>query len=184
MSAFPRDRFDDVPHDSHRVGAHRAVPRRGRRWMLLGAWVLAAAVLTVAGVFGLSRFGNVGIDLSGLGGSSQVPEPAAAEPVTDPSQVPAGATIAVLNGTSTQGLANDVADALAEVGWPIDSRGNTANPDVKTTTVYYADPASEGLARGLLLAIGDVGQVVQSDAFPSALTIVLGADAVEAGAGD
>lgn len=152
--------------------------------MLLGAWVLAAAVLTVAGVFGLSRFGNVGIDLSGLGGSSQTPETAAADPVTDPALVPAGVTIAVLNGTTAQGLANDVADSLGEAGWPIDSRGNTANPDVETTSVYYADPAHEGLARGLLLAIGDVGQVVQSDAFPSALTIVLGADAVESGASD
>ncbi len=177
MSAFPRDRFDDVPHDSHRVGAHRAAPRRGDRWMLLGAWVLAAALLTVAGVLGLSSFGSTGIDLGDLGGSSQNPGSAAADPVTDPSQLPDGATIAVLNGTTARGLADEVADSLAEAGWPIDSRGNTANPDVKTTTVYYADPADEGLARGLLLAIGDVGQVVESDAFPSALTIVLGADA-------
>lgn len=179
MAKHPRDRFDDVPRDLHRVGAHRAAPRPGRIWFVIGVWAVVAVVLTLVGILGLARLGYSGIDLSNLGGaddSSEVdPGVEAPEPMTDPTQLPEGVTVAVLNGTDTGGLANRVGDELTETGWPVDSRASTSATDVQTTTVYFVDPEQQAAALGLVQILG-VGEVEQSDAFPSALTIVLGAD--------
>lgn len=180
MPAYPRDQFDDVPRDAHRIGAHRAAPRRGRIWIVIGVWALAAVVLTVVGILGLSRFGYSGIDLSGLGGADggdSAPAVDEVEPVTDPTLLEPGVTIAVLNGTDAEGLAAQVGDRLQQAGWPVEASGNTSAANVETTTVYYADAAQEGAALGIAQLLG-VDQVTQSDAFPTALTVVLGADQV------
>ncbi|MGH1549227.1 hypothetical protein ACRAWB_08665 [Leifsonia poae] len=51
---FPRDRFDEIPEDLTRVGAHRAPRPKGRGWIAVGWAVLATLVLVGAGIFGLS----------------------------------------------------------------------------------------------------------------------------------
>ncbi|MET1044113.1 MAG: LytR C-terminal domain-containing protein [Microbacteriaceae bacterium] len=182
MARFPTDQFDELPDDLYRVGAHRAAPRKGRGWIVVGWAALACVVVTAAGLFGLSQLGG-SVSLPGLS-AQQAPteEPAPetapmAEPVTDPSTIDAETmSITVLNGTSTSGLANDVGDQLEEAGWPIGSRTNTAEADVETTTVYYGAAENEGIARGLALALG-TAEVSLSDAFPGApVTVVLGSD--------
>lgn len=48
----PRDRFDDIPRDARRIGAHRAENPRGR-WVVVLLWVLVVlAVLIAAGIVG------------------------------------------------------------------------------------------------------------------------------------
>lgn len=48
----PRDRFDDIPRDARRIGAHRAERPRGR-WVVVLLWVLIVlVVLAAAGTLG------------------------------------------------------------------------------------------------------------------------------------
>src|SRR6218665_3204558 len=121
MASFPRDRFDDLPTDVDRVGAHRAPGKRGRGWARFGWGVLAPAVPTVAGIFALSLLVSR-FELPFADG--ETPTPSASEtvvetaaPVTDPSTLDpaylAALTISVLNGTPTSGLSNTAADQIA-----------------------------------------------------------------------
>jgi len=113
MADYPRDRFDDVPEDLQRVGAHRAARRRGRGWLVFG-WALAATLaLVAAGVIALTVIGQ---DIAFEGGTvlpatdSATPTPTAdatPEPVID-----ASILVTVLNGTDTTGLAAQVGQTV------------------------------------------------------------------------
>ncbi|GMA91366.1 LytR C-terminal domain-containing protein [Homoserinibacter gongjuensis] len=184
MASFPRDRFDDIPHDVDRVGAHRAPRKPGRGWIAFAWAVVATAVLVVVGLFGLSLV-NPDFELPFAPGQTESPTPSetvveTAAPITDPTTVDperlATLSIAVLNGTPTTGLANTAGDQIAAAGWPDPSRAAASATNEEVTYVYYSDPADEGIARGLLQLMG-AGDVRLSDAFPAAsITIVLGSD--------
>jgi len=186
MAKYPRDRFDEVPTDSGRIGAHRAPARRGRGWIMLAWAALATGVFVLAGVFGL----GVLRDTAFLGGGDEAgggtPAPVAtAEPLTDPSLIdPARAiTITVLNGTTTVDLEGAAGTQLTDAGWPVGTTGNASESTIETTTVYYSNPADEDIARGLSQALG-VGTVLESTNFLGApITIVLGSDFAPAAAG-
>ncbi|CAN5125674.1 hypothetical protein BH09ACT3_BH09ACT3_05290 [soil metagenome] len=181
MATYQKDRFDSVPDDLLRTGAHRAPARKGHGWISFAWAALATGVLVVAGVVGLSVVnGTLEIDFPFLAGEeSATPTPTptqTAEPLLDPA-VP----ITILNGTPTAGLATQVGDLLVAQGWggasiETGSRANAAQRDVEDTVVYYSDPANEGAARALVLAL-QVGEIKLSDVYTaSPLTIVLGAD--------
>src|SRR6478609_4233192 len=130
MASFPRDQFDDVPHDVDRVGAHRAPRKRGRGWIAFGWATLATAVLVVAGLFALSLF-DPKFALPLFPSESETPTETptivpTAEPVTDPATLDPAflqtVTISVLNGTPTPGLSNAAADQIAAAGWPNPAR--------------------------------------------------------------
>lgn len=192
MPQYPRDRFDDVPRDSGRVGAHRAVPRAGGGWRAFAWAALATGVLVAAGVAWLAVANQSFQFTNPLSSASSAPaeDPAASEddtqepeataetvaPVTDPSQVdPDVTTITVLNGTDTAGLAARAADALADAGWTVGSQGN-ASDGAPTSIVYWSAAEDEGVALGLAQELG-IGTVQQSSAFPgAAVTVVLGDD--------
>ena len=182
MANFPKDRFDELPEDLQRVGAHRAPASRGRGWIGFGWSALATLVLVVAGVFALSVI-NEDFRLPFLPVEDDEPsitavptEAPEAEPTQDPS-VP----ITVLNGTPLAGLATTVGDELVGLGWTgaslgVGSRANAADREIDDTIVYYDDPELEGVARGLVIDLG-VGEVRLSSDYPnSPVTIVLGAD--------
>ncbi len=186
MAKFPPDRFDDVPADILRVGAHRAPKKKGRGWIAFAWAVVATIVLTGAGLFGLAAIdSNINFDLPFFAGEktpTPTPTPTpTAEPTLDP-----GVPLTILNGTPTVGLANQVGDALVAKGWNgaaqgVGSRANASTTDVDETTVYYADPSLEGAARGLVLALG-VGKIRLSTDFPgSQITIVIGSDYIPMG---
>ncbi|MBX3094188.1 MAG: LytR C-terminal domain-containing protein [Cryobacterium sp.] len=182
MANFPKDRFDELPDDLQRVGAHRAPARRGRGWIGVGWSVLATLVLVVAGVFALSVI-NDDFRLPFVQAEEEEPSFAPipselpdAEPVVDPE-----VSITVLNGTPMAGLATTVGDELVAKGWTgaslgIGSRANAADRDIDDTIVYYSSAELEGAARGLVIDLG-VGEVRLSADYPnSPITIVLGAD--------
>lgn len=194
-TSFPPDRFDDIPDELVRVGAHRAPARRGRGWIAFAWAALATGVLVAAGVIGLAVFTNaINFDLPFSAQGSDVSAPGepvveTAAPVLDPA-----VAITVLNGTATAGLANAVGDELVAQGWcgatgetPAEdgpcagvvgkgSRVSAAANDIAATVVYYGDPVNEGAARALVEALG-VGEVRLSADFPnSPMTIVLGSD--------
>lgn len=184
MANFPSDRFDEVPADLKRVGAHRAPKKKGRGWIGF-AWAVLATVLLTAGGLGYLAAVDSSINFDFFPAASTAPpEPTViptAEPTLDP-EIP----LTILNGTPTVGLSNVVGDALVAQGWNgategIGSRANASTSDVEETIVYYADASLEGAARGIILALG-VGDVRLSPDFPgSQITVVIGLDYTPAG---
>lgn len=181
MATYPEDRFDELPPDTLRVGAHRAPAKKGRGWIGFGWAALATVILTGAGLVGLAMVdSSINFDLPFFraepsASPSTTPSPTA-EAVID-AEVP----LSILNGTPTPGLANQVGDALLAQGWAgaaegIGSRANAAVRDVEKTLVYYSDPSYEGAARGLVLALG-TGDIRLSTDYPaSPITVVIGLD--------
>ena len=184
--AYPKDRFDELPDDLQRIGAHRGPARRGRGWIAFAWAALATLVLILVGIIGLMTFVGMEINIPFL---STTPAPEAvvpptqtptAEPVLDPSSIdPARAiTTSIYNGTTAAELQNTVGDALTAAGWTIDARARASTSDVAVTTVYYSDPANEDVARGLVVALG-IGEIslIPAETFPgNPLNIVIGAD--------
>lgn len=180
MANFPKDRFDSVPEDLLRVGAHRAPAKKGRGWLAFAWAALATLVLIAAGLYGLSV----------LRGSLQLPfvqasqtPTASATPKPTPTASPkldATVPITILNGTKTVGLATTVGDNLVAQGWTgagtdLGTRANASSNTIDKTIVYYTTPEDEAAARALVQSL-QVGEVRLSDSFNDRLTIVLGSD--------
>ncbi len=193
MAEQPRDRFDDIPENLGRVGAHRAPRSRRGTWVIIGVSALASGVLVVVGLYLLSLISDrVTFEIPGLGTAEPMPTPTetpsptpSVEPITDPAlaELPAGFTITVLNGTPVGGLGATARDLLTAPGWPVGTVTAAAQTDIEGTVVFYNDPALEGVAAGMAQLLG-VGTFEQSDAFPGApITIVLGADFAAANGG-
>jgi hypothetical protein len=184
MAAYPKDRFDQLPEDLKRIGAHRGPKKKGGGWIGFAWALLATGVLIFGGLWGLSKF--VGMDV-GLpifqGPPTPTPTPSVtptADPVLDPTTIDPARKIqvTVLNGTATVGLENTVGDALAAVGWTVAARTNAGEKDVEKTVVYYSDAANEDVARGLVVSLGK-GEIrlVGPEVFPGMpLTVVIGVD--------
>src|SRR5689334_16419557 len=106
MASYPKDRFDELPEDLERVGAHRSPKKKGGGWIGFAWAALATIVLIFGGGFVLTRY--MGVD---LGLSSIFPEPVAetptptptptADPLTDPTTIAPDRVLVinVLNGT-------------------------------------------------------------------------------------
>jgi hypothetical protein len=187
---FPKDRFDVVPTDLDRIGAHRA-PRHRWRGLLWLVWCLVAILVIVgAGWIYLHV-----LDRNLFGGSAE-PQPTITEtrratptvtptPTATPTATPTptatmvpSTTIKILNGVGRAGLAADAKNKLQTAGWTTVSTGDAKQLGVPTTTVYYSDPTLRGVALGVAQSLGTTA-VAQSDEYASEgtqLTVVLGAD--------
>lgn len=183
MPAFPSDRFDIHPASAGRVGAHRRAQPKNRGFVTFAWAALATGILVGLGVVWILVINDrVSFDNpfggSGTSGESSIVDQAV-EPTIDPS-----ASIIILNGTETDGLAGQVGNTLSAAGWTVGSTGTNATPDVTTTTIYYDNPAQEGAARGLSEALGGV-PIELSQAFYveglNRIGILIGADYVPAG---
>ena len=182
MASYPKDQFDQLPKDLERIGAHRGPMRRGRGWIGFAWAALATGVLIFGGLFALNRFMGIDVGLpifDAAPRATPTPTPTPTmDPVTDPSTIdPAVVKITILNATGTSGVQNTVGDQLAAAGWPVTSRIVAAEP-VEDTFIYYSDPANEGIARGVALALG-VGEIrlVSPETFPGQPIVVgVGAD--------
>ncbi len=185
MAKTPKDRFDQLPPDLARIGAHRGPKPKGRGWIGFAWALLAIAALVFGGLFAVGRV--LGIDLGipiFAPESTPVPTPTpikTADPVLDPTtidQVAREIKIDVLNGSPIVGLETTVGAQLTALGWRTGAFTAASVRDVEKTFVYYSDVANEDVARGLVLAIG-AGDIrfVAPETFPGAtLTVVLGAD--------
>ncbi|MET1015641.1 MAG: LytR C-terminal domain-containing protein [Leifsonia flava] len=173
-TSYPEDRFDDIPKDLERVGAHRSPRKRGRGWIALGWAALATVVLVVIGAVAIMLLNN---GLDSAPGDTTAPETPAATATATPTQDPS-VSITVLNGTGTSGLAREVADSLGAAGWTIGAASNADKQDYTDTVVYYADATLEGAARGLAAAVpGADVQFSQDFADAGAqLVLVVGSD--------
>jgi hypothetical protein len=184
MATYQKDRFDSVPDDLLRTGAHRGPARKGRGWIAFAWAVVATVVLVAAGLFGLSVIsGRIHLGLPFFAGPTASASPTPSASPTAEAKLNPTIPITILNGTTTTGLANGAGDNLVAQGWggassSIGARASASTTDVKKTVVYYSDPANEGAARALVLSL-KVGTISLSSAFTeSPLTVVLGTDYV------
>ena len=190
MAEFAPDRFDEIPAELGRVGAHRAPRRRGGAAIAVAWAALASGVLVVAGLWGLSLITDrVTFEIPGFDTAEPMPTPTesasppppSVEPITDPAlaELPAGFTITILNGAGVDGLGAAARDLLTAPGWPVGTVTSAGQDDLTETVVFYSDPALEGVALGMAVLLG-TGDIELSDAFPGApITITLGADFAE-----
>jgi hypothetical protein len=184
MASFAKDRFDAVPDELARVGAHRAPRPAGRGWIGFFIALAAIGVLVFAGLFTVSKVLDIDLGLP-IFPVDVTPTPTPTptptmDPVLDPSTIDPARQIRidVLNGTPIAALHSTVGAQLIAAGWPIGTQTQASQDDIEETTVFYSDPLNEDVARGLVLALG-VGDIrlVAAETFPGApLTIVLGAD--------
>lgn len=191
---FPRDRFDDLPEGTGRVGAHRAENPHMRAGAVLFWAIVATVVLILVGIFG-SLVASGRISPFPDAGSTPIPTSAPeASPVVDTSF-----SVLVLNASGEGGLATALKDDIVAAGWNADTvLASQASEQFADTTVFYAFPGDEGAARGLAQVIGGA-QVEQSTAYQPVddpetgdvdegqalqLTVVIGTDRTSAGAGD
>ncbi|GAA1439360.1 LytR C-terminal domain-containing protein [Leifsonia poae] len=177
---YPKDRFDTIPEDLHRVGAHRAPRARGRGWIGVGWAALATVVLVGLGVFGLSLVDS-GNSFNGAIGSTSKSATATRTPTPTPTITPIvdpKLTVNVLNGTATAGLANSVGDALAKAGWKVGARANASETDLTQTMVYYSDPKNQAAALGAAKSLpgAKIGQTQDYAETGADLTVVVGSD--------
>lgn len=180
MANFPKDRFDSVPEDLLRVGAHRAPAKNGRGWVAFAWAAFATVVLVVVGLYGLSVMtGRVHLP---FGPASQTPT-VSATPKPTPTASPkldATVPVTILNGTATARLATTVGDYLVAQGWTgaevgLGTRANASSNTITKTIVYYTTAADEAAARALVRSL-KVGDVRLSNSFNDRLTVVLGSD--------
>jgi len=181
--SHPKDRFDTVPDDLRRVGAHRAPRRRARAWIWIGWCALATALIVGAGILGIAVInGNVAVP--GFSASrSTTPTPTSTPTPTITPIVNPALEITVLNGTSETGLAGDVATTLGKAGWKKISTANASQTDLKKTVVYYSDDANEAAALGIVRSLPGATIRKTQDFVDTgaALTVVVGADQIGAG---
>lgn len=181
-TTLEKDRFDDLPADVSRVGAHRAENPRLRAGVLLFWSAVSVLVLVAVGIFGtLVVTGRITLFAPPAVEQTQAPVEQVA-PVVDTSY-----PVLVLNATTQRGLAGEVRDTVVAAGWNADAvnAGDAATQDFAATTVYYPSAEHEAAARGLAEVIGGA-EVAVSDQYPGAagadgvavpqLTIVIGAD--------
>ena len=177
---FPTDRFDQVPDDLERIGAHRAPRPRGYGWIWV-AWC-AGAVIVIVGLGALGIFainGTLNVKLPFAAGSPSATR--TATPTPTPTITPAvnpALTLIVLNGTAKAGLAADATTTLKAAGWQNITPANASSTDVKKTTVYYGDPknVSAALAVSQELAGAPIQETQDFVATGADITVVLGAD--------
>jgi len=177
VSKPPHDRFDDVPHATGRVGAHRA-EQPGMNALVVLLWSAAVAlVLIVIGIFvALVMMGRITLFSSDEGGSPQDPGVVA--------KLDTSYRVLILNATHEEGLSDAVRQQLLGEGWAAaDVFGSDgSSQEFAETTVFYVDAADEAAALGVAQVLGDA-QVEQSDFYAALndsdrkqLTVVIGLD--------
>lgn len=187
MPDFPPDRFDDLPLDASRVGAHRAPRSRAATWRLVGIGAAASVVLVVVGLVGLAAIDDrLELDIPVLTAppvddtdAPAEPGEPAVEPITNAADanLPDTFTITILDGTGSVGRGPQAQSALDARGWPVGTVTQAAVADVEETVVYYTSADLEPVALGMVELLDGVADIELTDAFPGApITIVLGTD--------
>jgi len=168
------DRFDHVPPDLARVGAHRA-PRSARNGLIGFAWsALATFVIVCAAMFTLV-FVTGTITLSGLFPVA-TPTPSVTIAKNVKATIDPSVLVNVINASGVDGAATRVADQLATDGVLIGTKSNSADV-VEKTMVYFGDPAVEGAAKGVARTLGAGAETERTAAYAGAtakITVVVG----------
>jgi hypothetical protein len=175
---YPKDRFDVVPDDLERVGAHRAPKPKGRGWLWVAWCAVATVILVGLGVLGLFLINGTINFKDVLPGSSSTPT---ATPTPTPTITPAinpALHVTVLNGTTQEGAAGDVATTLKNAGWQNVDTANASDSDIAKTVVYYSTDANKAAALAAAASLpGSTIELTQVYVDTGAdITVVIGKD--------
>ncbi|HWU46074.1 MAG TPA: LytR C-terminal domain-containing protein [Humibacter sp.] len=182
--SYPKDRFDAVPDDLRRVGAHRAPRSKARAWIWIGWCALAIVLIVGAGILGISII-NGNVDVPGFSAQTTSGTPTATStptptitPIVDPKL-----NITVLNGTNQPGLAGEVATTLGKAGWKHISTANASQTDLKKTVIYYSADKNRAAALGAARSLPGATVSKTQDFVDTGadLTVVVGSDQVPSG---
>ncbi len=176
-TSYPPDRFDEIPDGLKRVGAHRAPPKRGSAWKRFAWAVIIVIVLVAVGVVGLFiASGRINLG-AGSGTGSEPVASASSQPAAEIA-INRDLTVTVLNGTETDGLADQVGDTLSVSGWKIGTRNNASDRSIQETVVYYSVSDDLGAALALAQEVGDAPTALSPSIAETGaqLMVVLGAD--------
>ncbi|HEY5222576.1 MAG TPA: LytR C-terminal domain-containing protein [Microbacteriaceae bacterium] len=175
---YPKDRFDVIPDDLQRVGAHRAPRGRGRGWIWVGWSALACAILIAAGVIGLSVINGTLDFKAGTGTGTPAPSFTPTQTPTITPTVNPSLHVTVLNGTTLDGVAGAVAATLTAAGWQNISTANASDTTITHTIVYYSAGANKAAALGVARSLpGSTIELTQAYVDSGAdITVVIGSD--------
>jgi hypothetical protein len=156
------------------AGDRRARLRRARARRVAATAGVLVAVLAAGGGLAAAVTGGDG---GGATGTPASTTPAHAVTTTSDPTFPEldTFTTAVLNGTTTPGLARGVANALVAHGAKIGNVTNAATQDHATTAVYYARPDCRDAAARIAESIGRRRSTVRPA--PRSLRVVAGREA-------
>jgi hypothetical protein len=186
VAKYPQDRFDDKSAQAGRAGAHRQPISRRPWWAtsLISVGVTAGLILAaLAGVAVVDAKNLQDLDIPALGiTATPTPTPNPEIPVVDPTLLSKKElkliTITVLNGTTSETLADEVADILKTQEWPNITTADAADSTIKISVVVYGPDEDLPLATSVAKSIG-ISAVKQSDMYPGAkVTIIIGRDFV------
>lgn len=167
----------DKPHKLRRVGVHRAPKKRGSTWMRV-LWVgLATVALTAIGII----FVVIGPEnLLFPQGNEQSQQATSTEeakqvrPKIDPAT-----TITVLNGTTTVGLGEEVAELIrsGQLG-TVEYVGNTEDQNATISAVFYTTAEDEAVAKGLGEKLGGIFYYLREEyaSYGTQLIVLIGSD--------
>jgi hypothetical protein len=161
------DRADESPRHLRRlprwdVHLPWAIPP-GRRLALGGIVVALAAIVIVVVLLG-SGGGPKGNSAASAGSSS--PPPSANSSATHPAPAPSSITVAVLNGTTTTGLAGQLSAKLVGDGFAKGSVADAPSQTAATTTVGYTKgnkAAADEVAKRLRISLARVVPVTSAN---------------------
>jgi len=188
VAKYPKDRFDDKSTRAGRAGAHRQPISRRPWWAtsLISVGVTAGLILAaLAGVAVIDAKNLQQLDIPALGITATptpTPTPTPKIPVVDPTLLTKKElkliTITVLNGTTSETLAEDVADILKTQEWPNITTAAAADSTIKVSVVVYGPDEDLPLATSVAKSLG-ISAVKQSDMYPGAkVTVLVGRDFV------
>jgi hypothetical protein len=182
----PRSEGGPPGADTYGGGGGGREPGRNRRdviGVIASSLFAVLAVLALVGVIwlivGKDNGGDDGGQASQQNSSSTKPkqstEPSSHASSSNPA---AKATVVVLNGTSTTGLAKSVTDQIKAENWQTKTPGNYPKGVVKKTTVFYPTEDMKTAAENLQKAFPDIAAVEPSDPTMAkdSLTVVLATD--------
>ena len=149
---------------------------------MTSALILAA----LAGVAVLDAKNLQDIDIPVLGITATptpTPTPTPEIPLVDPTTLTKkelkDVTITVLNGTTSETLAGDVAGLIELQGWPKPTTADAADTNIKVSVVVYGPDEDLPLANTIAESLG-IKAVKQSDMYPGAkVTVLVGNDFVQ-----
>lgn len=183
---YEKDRFDDVPADLKRRGAHRS-PRT--RLSKLSSWLVAiAAVIVLVGVgVGVMWFIDGQVRFSAGGQDSPAATTTEAAPSDETTPTPEGPVatkdtsipVQVLNGAGQGGLATAGSKELDASGWNVTTVDDADASDYATTLVVVTDESELGAAMGVVQDLGfGTAAVNPAKATSGEITVILGKDSV------
>lgn len=166
---YPSDPFDQLPKRVARVGAHRSLKHKPKRWPKWLATVGAIVVLSTAGIY------TINLKSSRLSFAN----PTVAPTPTVIATLDLSLQIALLNGTNTPDAPAHAKSLLTAAGLKVISATESDTPS-KVTTIFYEKSSQLAAALGIAKVLGGAKTELADKPlpFPGTALVAIGSDFV------